>query len=172
MERREGNSRLDFGRMIRENDDYGSDDIEKQKTKKAEPNFAWNEELDFLFVNCCFRFKVHIKESGKTLGDKFMLITAAMVAHPAFQGSDMTAQALQRKWDRIAATVKRTYALDSEGANLSGLGEEVSETDRLVHQMLKVKKDEKVLAEELKEKARERNAKMLVNMAGVKQVLC
>jgi len=26
MERREGNFRLDFGRMVRENDEYGSDD--------------------------------------------------------------------------------------------------------------------------------------------------
>jgi hypothetical protein len=93
--------------------------------------------------------------------DKFKLVTATLVALPVFKHADINDDMLYKKWSRLTKQIETKYALDGEGANLSGLSDEPPDMDKLVLLMLKEKSELKDNAAEVKGKERERNEKML-----------
>jgi acetoin utilization deacetylase AcuC-like enzyme len=78
-------------------------------------------------------------------------------------------ESIKKKYTRLKAIVTSKYALNSEGANLSGLAneEDTPETTKMLINMIRDEADEKDSAKVLKDKNEKRQEAMLVHESKV-----
>lgn len=114
-------------------------------------------------MNLVYKEKGHLR-TDVNMQDKFDSISHKFMRDASLQiGSTLDGNALKKKWDRLSGAVEIKYALLEEGANLSGLPEEPSRSEKLILEMLKQKFDLAKTKEEQKVKDAERNKKMLTH---------
>ena len=92
-------------------------------------------------MNLVYKEKGHLR-TDVNMQDKFDSISHKFMRDASLQiGSTLDGNALKKKWDRLSGAVEIKYALLEEGANLSGLPEEPSRSEKLILEMLEQKFD-------------------------------
>jgi hypothetical protein len=139
-------------------------EVAEERTQKAKRNnFPWTVAREFTLVNYVFKEKGHLR-TDVNLNDKFNAISRKIVADQAFPTeSSLDGAALKKKWERLAAAADAKYAISEEGANLSHLEEDGTQTEKLILSMLREKFETARAKDEQKAKDTERNEKMLTH---------
>ena len=108
--------------------------VAAEKAKKG-PDIKWTDDNLRRFLEQVDKNKAYLAEpgatvaKGNTIGQKFDVIAIYLSTLPAFAANiPIQGAALKKKWDRERTFVATKYALDKEGANLSGL-EDISILD-------------------------------------------
>lgn len=106
-----------------------------QRVKVKRVNFPWTESREFTLVNYVFKEKGHLR-TDVNLNDKFNTISRKIISDLVFPSENLPdGAALNKKWERLAAAVDAKFAISEEGANLSHLEEEATQTEKLVISM-------------------------------------
>ena len=97
-------------------------------------NFVWTDCAVKLLINAAHKHEAY-KKTPMKMDQKWELVRAELVLQPTFQKwTDVTAQNLRQKFNRFKEEVNAKYGFDREGANLSGLDEVASDSDRMMTQ--------------------------------------
>lgn len=103
--------------------------------KSNRVNFCWTQEAEKILINIAVKHDAHHKTKGISMDTKWNSVRAELVSdHDRFKNwPDMKWETLKAKFNRMLADVDAKYAISSEGANLSGLPEEVmSDRDKML----------------------------------------
>jgi hypothetical protein len=144
--------------------EYVSSSIEENASAKArKSSILWNENLETVLVNSVLKRKAYMKTKDNTLEAKWSLVQSDCVKHPFFVElvSKLTIEAVKKKFTRMRSTVEQNYALDGEGANLSGLPEHATSNEKCIFNMIVEEAQTKRSKDEDNAKKRQRNLKML-----------
>ena len=115
-------------------------------------NFMWTDFAMKLLINAAYKQEAY-KKTAINMDKKWELVRAELTLHPTFRTwTDMSAKNLRQKFNRFKDDTSKKYALDQEGANLSGLDAEASDCDHLMIGILQELAEIKECKDEYREK--------------------
>lgn len=128
-------------------------------------NFSWSERTEVKLVQLTLRNEAHKRTKGKTKEQKWEYIRLEVLRDRDFQGIDFKPRALEQKYLWMEKDVCRRYALEAEGANLSGLPDPsmMPELDSLLYAMIEDKLKTQVEKDLSTERDRKRDRALLTN---------
>jgi stress response protein YsnF len=131
--------------------------------RRKKVTIKWNENLETVLVASVLKRKAYMKTKDNSLETKWSLVQSDCSKSPFFFEylSKLTVECLKKKFHYMKHHIESTYALDGEGANLSGLPENISSNDKMVYNMIVEESTYKRDKEEENEKKRKRNTAML-----------
>lgn len=136
---------------------------EANKPSRKNPEVKWSESLEGVLVASVQKRKAFMRTKDMTLDAKWTLVHSDCFQHPLFVNHKnfLTVESCKKKFKRMRDAISSKYALEEEGANLSGLKSDVSSTEKSIYNM--VQEELKVSQEkiELSEKKANRNSLML-----------
>jgi hypothetical protein len=132
------------------------DDFASTNPKKAE--IQWSEQREYVLVNIIKNRNAHCKTKGAKMEDKKLIAFNDLRLHPSFSDvrDVVTLNGIMQKFNRLKTYVKSKYALDAEGANLSGLPENPPRVEALLYKMIQDEMQTKVSVSLKKKKEDER----------------
>lgn len=126
--------------------------------------FPWSSANVTLFLNLIYKANGHKKTQGETKVEKFDKI--AVTFNKSHQYGEIKASALLKKYENLKSDVESRFAIDKEGANLSGLVTNKEDMDPGDSLMLTMIKEVGLIAfnkEEESKKKNEMRSKMLTH---------
>jgi len=143
----------------------GSSPSKKKAKKSKGDDIVWNEARCLALLSSIMKNKAH-KKSDETLHTKMRAVVKDLKTQHLFSDLDKEAfehvDAFDTKWKRIKKNVQKKFALDSEGANLSGLDEDnVSEVEKLAISLIEDEMKTKADVVAAKEAMMRKNNSML-----------
>jgi len=128
------NSLLDAVTLVSTNTNLSSPPKKKNKKSKVE-DIVWNEARTLALLSAVFKHKAH-KKTDLTLMLKMKAVVKDLKSHALFDEYDRevfeNVDSFDTKWKRFRKVVSKKFAMESEGANLSGLDDEnVTEAEKL-----------------------------------------
>lgn len=140
-------------------------------------NYSWSPSAEHKLVSMAMKHKAY-KRTRRRMDDKWSDVRTELMNHREFSSCpELSWRNIRQKFDRMKKEVTSKYALEAEGANLSGLPDpsEVSAAESLMYdivvELLKYKNEK----EELEAKERSRQASMLThekNMIATQSKAC
>jgi len=158
------NSLLDAVSLVSGEEKSGSPAKKKGKKSKVE-DIVWNDARSLALLSAILKHKAH-KKTDTTLQLKMKAVVKDLKDHHLFYDYDRDCfdnqETFDVKWKRIRKTVTKKFALESEGANLSGLDDDsVSEVEKLCISMIEDDMKTKADAAAAKEATIKKNQSML-----------
>jgi hypothetical protein len=116
-------------------------------------HFMWTDLAMKLLINSAYKQEAY-KKTSVNMEVKWEMVKAELKGHETFRNwPDVTAKNLRQKFNRYKDDVTKRYALEQEGANLSGLAEQVNDCDAMMVGILQELAELKDERDENKEKA-------------------
>jgi len=114
-------------------------------------NVPWNKDQLYYLIMEVQKQQAYKKTTVK-MEDKWTVVVENLWKRPLFAPfTKVKWDSAQRKFQRELEQVKKTYALEEEGANLSGLGE-ASESTKALMSIAEELHNTKIVADQAKEK--------------------
>jgi hypothetical protein len=134
---------------------------------KVLPDIVWTEENKHLFYGIVMKHNAY-KRSAENLAEKFKRVSIDLFNERSIKGKYKTLDGptLQTRWSRLTKAFKSSGAFIQEGANTSGL-EEMSNSDKLMKNMLQEIAETEKAKDDEKEKNSKREQSMLTHEANV-----
>jgi glycerol-3-phosphate cytidylyltransferase-like family protein len=151
-------------------DDLAADTLialaEEQANGRAKTkSIIWDEQREHILAAIVLKHKAYKKTKGDKKEDKWERVKRDVFRMAAF--NSFTPIDLSKKWERMVKYVKAKFALEEEGANLSGLPENLPSSVHLVYQMTVEVMQTQLEAREATEKEKARNHAMLTHEENV-----
>lgn len=116
-------------------------------------HFIWTDNAMKLLINSAYKQEAY-KKTSMNMELKWEMVRSELIAHDPFRNHpEVTAKNLRQKFNRFKDDVNKKYALEQEGANLSGLAEHISDCDEMMVGILQELAEMKDERDENKEKA-------------------
>jgi hypothetical protein len=147
-------------------------DSEVSSHKKIKLNSVyWSNQLLHILAASVLKHKAYLR-TEVIMEMKWTNVKGDLLNHPSFiqlvaNGIVITTEQLKKRFERMQKDIIKKFALEEEGANLSGLPEESEPHEELVIQMIReMQKQKGYKAAETAKKAK-RNLNMLAHEAAV-----
>jgi hypothetical protein len=116
-------------------------------------HFIWTDNAMKLLINSAYKQEAY-KKTSMNMELKWEMVRSELIAHDPFRNHpEVTAKNLRQKFNRFKDDVNKKYALEQEGANLSGLAEHINDCDEMMVGILQELAEMKDERDENKEKA-------------------
>jgi hypothetical protein len=118
--------------------DYEDGPVAKRNKKEE---IQWTEAKEYVLVCIYKATKAYIKGKGLKLEQKRLMAFNQLKAHGEFRADAhlLTTAGVQAKYQRLEKSIIANYALDGEGANLSGLPMNASRIEAQLYKMVEEK---------------------------------
>lgn len=157
------------------NEEYLPDDLPDDETEgkqasvkgRKAKSVQWTEHTEMVLVALIYKLKAY-KKTDETAQSKYEKVTTQFFQHAmCVSFTPVKYTSLQKKFERLLKSVSEKFSLETEGANLSGLPEDVPKVTRILYDM----KVELLMTEQAKvaqtEKEKKRELSMLTHEASI-----